>query len=352
MLRGVTISSLAFALLGCRVAASSSAHPSEASEPAPAVVDEAEPSESPTLPVAFGYVTPGGERDTGLPQLVDKGGLAWVAGALGFESLDPALAEALARVGIRDDGEVSSSDAIDPRVLVDAGFGPPSPTIWLVDDEGACEATIAGPHVATYFDVGPTLEVSWRLEGCDPSRWWAPIGLFTVAPPERLRYVEGETSMEAAVELASFAGRSAPLLREFAEGYDELPDELWVRERTIPGTAIAQIQLAGLWRDHPAKGEDYDSCAESADVIASTGRFREAGFEPYAMGLDDQDWLGVPELVGAFVIEGEANWLVFAARMQALVITPGGPPQEILTGIHHDEVVAFTDWSPAASCEP
>lgn len=337
--------------MGCRVEPTIDPAIDPAPQPKP-VVEESEPGDSPVLPIAFGYVTPGGERETGLPQMIDKGGLAWIAGVSAFEDFAPELAEALERSGIGLSDEPASSDAIDPRMVVAAGFGPPAPTIWLVDDEGVCEARIATPHVGMYFDVGPTVEISWRLEGCDPSRAWGPIGLFTVAPPERLRWLETGVTSSEAVDPASYSGRAAGLLREFAEGFEDPPDEYWLRETPIVDTDIAQVQLAGLWRHRPGPGEEYDDCQESAYVVGPTGHWRESGFEPYAMGLDDSPWLDGAELVGAFVIDGEARWLVFSARMQALVITPGEQPQEIITGIHHDEVVAFTSWSPAASCEP
>jgi hypothetical protein len=328
---------VALGLVGCRIA-EPTGHPSP-------VVEEPVPE-----PVVFGYVTPGGERSTGLPQIVDKGGPAWIAGVVAYEELIPELAEAVARAGLAE--EPGMTDAIESTVITRAAFEAPAPTIWLVDDEGACEARLAKPYVATYFEAVPTVEVGWRLEGCDPERAWGPIGLFTAAPPQGLRWIASEVTFADAVDPQSFTGRGWSELREFAQGFDEPPDEHWVRELSIAGTDIAQVQLAGLWRHHPAPDEEYDDCQEVAQIVEWTGRWRAPGFEPIAASQGDEPWASEVELVGAFVVEGEPRWLVFSAWMQALVVTPGGEPQTLGTGIHHDEVVASSGWSPAASCDP
>jgi hypothetical protein len=143
-----------------------------------------------------------------------------------------------------------------------------------------------------------------------------------------------------------------PLVREFADGMEDPPDEVWLQEHDVGDTDIAQLAFAGVWRHHPGPGEAYDDCKESAEVVRQTGQWRESGFEAIDLGLDESPWLSDAELIGAFVIDGEPVTLVFSALLQALVITPGKPAQTITTGIHHDEVVASSDWSPASGCEP
>jgi hypothetical protein len=171
-------------------------------------------------------------------------------------------------------------------------------------------------------------------------------------PPARLRWSYSETTIADIVDPTSFTGRAASLLREFTEGRPEQPDEYWVRELAIPDTDIAQVQLAAAFRHHPSKGEEWNACEEYAEISQWTGRFRETGFEPLALGLDDEPWAEEIELVGAFVVDGEPRWLVFSAWMQALVVTPGAEPRMLVTGIHHDEVVASDGWSPVGGCEP
>lgn len=355
---------LALAAIGCKAgpAALASEVPdaTESTSSEDSVVPEVEPSDSPELPIAFGYVTPGPGRDTGLPQQVDKGGLAWVAQIMPVEAAPAELIEVLVGFGFGEDDSSLDPHPLDPALLASLELAPPHSTIWLVDDEGVCEARLAAPIVAIYTEVDPTLELSWRLEGCDPDRAWAPIGLFTLAPPEQLRYVEAQLERSEAIEPARVEGRAATLVRENAaeiveaskEASEPPPDEWWIRELAIPDTDIAQVQFAGLWRDHPARGEDYDDCSETATITRWTADWAEPEFSPFDANEDaDYGW-DESELVGAFVIGRKAKWLVYTVQLQALLVGPSRAPELIVTGDYHDEVVAFAGWSPAASCEP
>ncbi|MCA9653532.1 MAG: hypothetical protein H6712_28885 [Myxococcales bacterium] len=254
---------------------------------------------------------------------------------------------------------------VDPEELEALELRPPAAAVWLVGPRGTCRASVGAPVVGAYDDLD-VLMVGYRLEGC-PGRAWAQVGIVADTIPVDFRWVPARAAPEQVLSYGKVGDDPvAPLLPPPQWAREDPPRFELLQLREIPGAEPRMLQAHRAWLSAVPPEGDRAWCEVEVAWTRTDGFFNGRWVDPVPFTAEAVG----PFMLGAFVNGPQVDAVIYDDHLDALIIVPPGPLDDmddtgawtqvfVTTGPYDDAELDAWGVDPARgplpvgpSCEP